>query len=424
MNEKRKICLVTNWYPTEGNPYVGCFFKEQAMALSDHFDFVVIHYSIRDVIDPVYWFQRLRGKIFSVQKVNQEKNTVEYSIHGQLPLSIKIVAVFGKLYRKLRHIQVSEFGAKETALYRRWRNKLLERIFKTGIPETFDVLYCVSSQTESSILQGVSEATGKPYVVAEHGPFPWPDTIIKKSEKEAIEKADVFLAISYDKIRQVLLQDIKPNKFAYVGNMVDEDQFVLSNGSGGQKTFVMVAAHTFYKNYPLFIEIFNRLVQITDVPFRVMVVGYNANKGYSQNAEELERKLMASAFADKVELIEAVGRDQMHTVYGRADAFVMTSIQEGMPVSAMEAGCCGLPIFSTMCGGVEDYVDENMGRIFKIVDSESFAQSLKDYLEGELSFDGNYIRQQVVNRFGKKAFTENMASIFNDVIDNNKNITD
>ena len=40
MNKKKKtICLITNWYPTEENPYQGVFFQEQAQALGDVFDF-------------------------------------------------------------------------------------------------------------------------------------------------------------------------------------------------------------------------------------------------------------------------------------------------------------------------------------------------------------------------------------------------
>ena len=235
-------------------------------------------------------------------------------------------------------------------------------------------------------------------------------------EKVAIENADLFMAISYDKIRQVLMQNIKLKKIAYVGNMVDENQFVLHAGKNETKTFVMVAANSFYKNYDLFIKIFERLVEITDVPFKVMIVGYGANKGYSKNVEELEARICNSKFGHCAELIREVSHDKIQDVYYRADAFVMTSIQEGMPVSALEAGCCGLPIFSTMCGGVEDYVNDEIGRIYKVIDSESFANGLKEYLEGKIDFDSTYIRKYIVERYGKKAFTERMANCFEEVI--------
>ena len=289
-------------------------------------------------------------------------------------------------------------------------------MFKTLFPEDFDVLYCVDAQAESYTLQLISEVTNKPYVVSEHAPFPWPGSTLKDVERNAIINANLFLAISYDKIRQVMLQNITLKKIAYVGNLVNEEHFKPSERMNEVKTFIMVAAHSFYKNYPLFIEIFNKLTEITTCPFRVLIVGYGANKGYSKNAEILENKIKDSKFASSVELIPEVSRDRIQEVYGRADAFVMTSVQEGMPVSALEAGCCGLPIFSTMCGGVEDYVDDKTGRIYKIMDSESFANGLKEYLEGTITFEPEYIRKNIIEKYGTEAFVKNMTKEFMDVI--------
>ena len=48
-NPERKpvICLLTNWYPTEENPYFGLFFRDQAMAMGEKFDFLIVHYTER-----------------------------------------------------------------------------------------------------------------------------------------------------------------------------------------------------------------------------------------------------------------------------------------------------------------------------------------------------------------------------------------
>ena len=133
---------------------------------------------------------------------------------------------------------------------------------------------------------------------------------------------------------------------------------------------------------------------------------------------------MKSKFASCVELIPEVRHEKIHEVYHRADAFVMTSIQEGMPVSALEAGCCGLPIFATMCGGVEDYIDNNIGRIYGIIDSESFAIGLKEYLEEKVVFDKNIVRNCIVEKYGKDVFVNRMKKVFKDVINWHENDAD
>ena len=90
----------------------------------------------------------------------------------------------------------------------------------------------------------------------------------------------------------------------------------------------------------------------------------------------------------------------------------------GQPVSAMEAACCGLPVFSTRCGGIEDYVTDDIGRIYAVTDYEGMANGLNDYLEGKITFDSEYIRSQMVAKFGNEAFRKNFKETFNKVIKN------
>lgn len=421
-NAKKTIGLITNWYPTKDNPYQGVFFKEQAFALEEYFDFVVIHYKEKRNISILgYVLKKLQKKTITVSSINGERNTEEYDVNVILPkitLYIdKLNSICEKIVKKNRLDGVSVYISKS---YQKRKKNILTQVFQKYFSDTIDVLYCVDAQGESNTLQYVSEIIGKPYVISEHAPFLYPGKGLKDIEKNAMEKADLFMAISYDKIRQVLMQNIKLKKIAYVGNMVDENQFMLRAGNNKTKTFVMVAANSFYKNYDLFIKIFERLIEITDVPFKVMIVGYGANKGYSKNVEVLEQRICNSKFGHCAELIPEVNHDKIQEVYYRADAFVMTSIQEGMPVSALEAGCSGLPIFSTMCGGVEDYVTDKIGRIYKIIDSEAFAYGLKEFLEGQIEFDSCYIREYIVKMYGKDAFVKRMKTCFEDVISSAK----
>lgn len=396
---KKTVCLVTDWYPTMKNPYVGCFFKEQAFVVADKFDFVVFRFKEKWSLNP---FKR-----DYIVKCNQEENTVEYD-------AVAYMSIIVLLYDFIYSFLVKRYGERIDGIGRYispYRRNLVKR--KIGrlfsrIKESVNVFYCVDAQNEAFYLQSLSELVNKPYVVGEHAPVPWPGTLITDLNKFAIENADLFLAISNDKIRQLLLQNIKLPKTVYIGNLIDERKLTYHPHSDNHvKTFVIVAAHSFYKNYDMFIQVINRLTEITVKEFRVMIVGYGANKGYSKDEDVLEKKIRESKFADKAELIPEVPHEEIGEIYNRADAFVMTSIQEGQPVSAMEAACCGLPIFSTCCGGVEDYIDEENGRIYGVVDIDDMANGLKDYLEGTITFEPLRIRKKIVDRFGVDAFRKN-----------------
>ena len=414
-NKKKRVCLVTTWYPTKENPYVGLFFKEQAFAVRDYFDFLVVHLYIR--------WKKKPGRSYSVERCNVEDNTVEYNVKVSLPVSVYLADAVSDFKKKKSRKERQEGVGKYVSIHRKKVTyHALKKIFMQKDLRDFDVLYCVDAQKEAQNLKMISEITGKPYVIGEHAPFPWPGQVISDFAKEAIEKANLYLAISHDKIRQMLLQNIKLPRTVLIGNLVDESQFLYRERTEDDhiKTFVIVAAHVFYKNYDLLIAVMDRLTEIAGKPFKIMVVGYAANKGYSKNIEILEEKIRNSKFAHAAELIPSVRHEHMGEIYNRADAFVMTSIQEGMPVSALEAACCGLPLFSTMCGGVEDYVTDKIGRIYKVTDCESFAQGLKEFLEGKTRFDSEYIRNYVVERYGKEAFVENFISAMNGVIEGKK----
>ncbi len=410
---KKTICLVTDWYPTKDNPFRGLFFKEQAFAVKESFDFIIFRY--REHI------RRKPGKKYQISVINEEANTKEYLVDVNVPISVYMADVINNF--KVKHIEkcmVDGIGKFVSKKRKEFTKKAITEIFEKHVCESVDVFYCVDAQNEAFRLQCLAEHFNKPYIVGEHAPVPWPGSLIQDINKYAIEKADLFFAISNDKIRQLLLQNIKLPKTVYLGNLIDETSLTIKKENGEHiPTLIIVAANSFYKNYDLFIKTMSRLMEIANKPFRVMIVGYAANKGYSKNIVEFETKIKATNFAKVTEMIPEVPHSAIGDVLRRADVFVMTSIQEGQPVSAMEAACCGLPIFSTRCGGVEDYVTDKIGRIYSVTDYNGLAEGLNDYLEGKIRFDSVYIRDEIVKRFGNKAFVNNFVKAINEVISNN-----
>ncbi len=402
----KTICLVTNWYPTKDNPIVGCFFKEQIFAMEKSFNFVVFRYQEKRKRNP-FLFRQL-------SIINKERNSIEYSAVAYIPIVVYFWDLLYNYLSKYLHKgrKVEGVGRYNSGLKRRITRRNIIKLFsKTRF--TADAFYCIDGQQEAFYTYCLASKYNKPFIVGEHAPVPWPGTLLCDSNKYAFERANRFLAISNDKIRQLMLLNIKLPQTVYIGNLIDETKFTINRSEKHLiKTFIIVAAHSYYKNYNMFIKVFNRLCEIAQEDFRVLIVGYAANKGYSKNIELFESKIKKSRFVDKTELIPEVPREKMNNIYNMADAFVMTSIQEGQPVSALEASCCGLPVFSTKCGGVEDYIDDENGMIFELTDIEGMARGLKMFIENKIEYDPYIIRRKVVQRFGKKAFCEVFSKAF------------
>lgn len=407
---KKTICLVTNWYPTKDNPIMGSFFKDQVFALEKFFNFIVFRYQER-----IKWYPFFSRQL---SRVNKERNSIEYSAIVYIPAGVYLWdLIYSYLFKRLHKEKTIEgVGHYNSRLKKKITKRNINKLFsKTKIE--VDAFYCIDGQKEAFNTYCLASKYNKPYVVGEHAPVPWPGTVLCDSNKYSFEKANVFFAISNDKIRQLMLLNVKLPPTVYIGNLIDEKKFTINRTENNKKkTFVIVAAHSYYKNYNMFIDVFNRLYEIVKEDFHVLIVGYAANKGYSKNIEKFENEIKKSKFADKTELIPEISHDKMNGIYNSADAFVMTSIQEGQPVSALEAACCGLPIFSTKCGGVEDYVDDENGMLFELTDIEGMARGLKMFIDNKIEYNPYKIRRKVVNRFGEKNFCEVFYNTFNNIM--------
>ena len=413
-SSKKKILATVSWYPTSRNPIAGSFFKEQLTLLSERYDITLLLMNPAATCGLRYLIDRISGKDIYLESLGDQESLHEYECIVKRPLWYAIINNICSRFT-IKRKGIAGLGAIDTKSDRRFWRRHEERILGR-LGDRFDLIYGISAQGTAQYAYGFSKLCGTPYILSEHSPFLIPGSVLSDTLKNAMEQADCFLAISNDKIRQILMQNIKLKRIEYIGNMVDEEKFRYEPVPHDTVTFLIVAAHSFYKNYDLFIKTMDRLTVIARKPFRVIIAGYGANKGYSENVAGFEEQIKSSGFADRVEMIPSVSRDQIAALYNRADAFVMTSVQEGQPVAPLEAACCGLPVFSTRCGGVEDYIDDSMGRIAGILDYEKLADELDSFLEGEIVFDGGHIHDVVSKRFGRKAYAENFFYIADGLI--------
>lgn len=413
-SKKKSILAIVSWYPTKENPWAGSFFKEQLELLSSKYDITLLKIGFFNTLGIKYCLKRITGKDILISKMDMSEVFEERQVDILRPSELALLNNLLSRYN-IRKKGITGVGMVDSYQEKKfWHNHMTRLI--GAFDRNFDLVYGMSAQGTAVYSRLIADELGIPYILSEHSPFLIPGSVMSDSFKEAMEGASSFLAISNDKIRQILMQNIKLPNITYIGNFVNETKFTYNPKIHDEKTFLIVASHSFYKNYDLFIKTMNRLTEISSKPFKVIIAGYGANKGYSQGVDEFVKKIEESKFFNKATLIPSVSREIIADLYNSADAFVMTSIQEGQPVAAIEASCCGLPVFSTRCGGVEDYIDEKMGRIVSILDYEGLANYLNEYLNGEINFDNSYIRNNVVSKFGLEAFVKNFEKVFDEVV--------
>lgn len=411
---KKKVLAIVTWYPSKENPWAGSFFKEQCELLSDKYDITLLKIDYFNTLGIKYSLKRIDGKDITINDIGLSSSFTEKQVVIYRPSELALKNNLLSRYN-IRKKGIAGVGIVDCESEKKFWRKHMTRLTSI-LGEKYDLVYGMSAQGTAIYASLIAKELGVPYILSEHSPFLIPGSSMSDTFKDAMEGASAFLAISNDKVRQILMQNIKLKNITYIGNIIDEEKFTYEPQSHEDKTFLIVASHSFYKNYDLFIKTMNRLTELATKPFKVIVAGFGANKGYSQGVDEFVKKIENSMFYDMAEMIPSVSREDIAALYNRADAFVMTSIQEGQPVSAIEATACGLPVFSTRCGGVEDYLDEKMGRIVPILDYEALANHLNDFLDGKVAYDSEYIRNTVVSMFGREAFCKNIDKIFDEVI--------
>jgi len=84
------------------------------------------------------------------------------------------------------------------------------------------------------------------------------------------------------------------------------------------------------------------------------------------------------AQVSNIRVVAAVARWELPPIYSRADVFVLPSLVEGFPLTALEAMACGLPVIVSEHTFAADVVREGIdGFITPIRDDQAIADRLR-----------------------------------------------
>lgn len=386
--EKKNIVVIPSWYPSEEKPLHGTFFREQSRLFVDRYNVLVL-----------YGERRLYGKKAVLKEMLLRKTRKLELLQGPEAFGF-IVPVYTFLSEEHNFKRLLQ----AYSLY-------FQQLIKEG--KGPDLIHAHSLFDAGLIAFLLGKKFNVPVVLTEHNLFLLHNKPKFKIEmaKEALLNFTKLLTVSNDKSRQILMHglDCEP---VVVGNFVDEDIFYPVKQTKEVFTILIVASFSFIKDFKTFFKAIKVLAESTLKPFVVKVVGTGV-WGNHKLAMEMADSYGVDRFC---EFYPSVSREEMPQVFNEANAFVLTSIAEGLPVSMLEAMSCGIPVFSTACGGVEDVVDEGCGRIVPIRDYFSLGNHLASYINEEIEFYPEVIRNKVINSFGKRVFAKRISDIYDSIL--------
>ena len=114
-------------------------------------------------------------------------------------------------------------------------------------------------------------------------------------------------------------------------------------------------------------------------------------------------------------------KKDLASVYADLDVVALTSLNEGTPVSLIEAMACAKPVIATDVGGVKDIViDGENGFLVKSNDIEGFSDKLIDLLSDKAKRDrfGMCGRESVKTKYSKERLVKDIEVLYEECLGN------
>ncbi|NJO43955.1 MAG: glycosyltransferase family 4 protein [Cyanobacteria bacterium CRU_2_1] len=270
---------------------------------------------------------------------------------------------------------------------------------------------------------------GIPYTVMTHGKEVW--TPLPHLLRVALQQADQIWTVSrYTRDRASRTNLLDPKKIRLLPCAIDGDRFTPGDKSpelvqkydlARSRVLVTVArlwSGDIYKGVDVTIRALPGIAQaIPNVKYLVIGRGDDQPR-LAKLAEEL-------SVADRVVFAGFIPTADLIAHYRLADAYVMPS-QEGFGIVYLEAMACGIPVLSGDADGSADPLqDGELGWRVPHRDPEAVATACIEILKHKEAFekgeagdrrcDGQWLREQAIDRFGKTAFTQKLQSLLEGV---------
>ncbi|MEO5947250.1 MAG: glycosyltransferase [Chitinophagaceae bacterium] len=179
------------------------------------------------------------------------------------------------------------------------------------------------------------------------------------------------------------------------------------------------------KNHTLFLEGLQYVLNNTTRKVKAFIVG----NGETRQALEAKAKELGILFTGEKNtnhphpLIFTSWRGDVDVINAGVDIIALTSLNEGTPVSLIEAQAANNPIVSTSVGGISDVVLEGKsGLLSPLSDNQQFCNNLlelvnNDELRTSLSKQGNaFVKEQ----FSYQRLMKDMSSLYHELLANKK----
>ncbi len=282
----------------------------------------------------------------------------------------------------------------------------------------------------TSLLAGrLAKLYSKPFVLTQHNTFIEYNNIFDNVErlndftvgKQNLQNADKIIAISNATKDYVLRLGAKPSKVKVIYNGVDLARFRLIPGKREEMRkklgipqdaiLVLTVRRLVYKNgIDTLIDSAN--IAIKKNP-RIMFLAV----GKGPDSDNVKLKIQELGLETNFRLAGFVSDEDLPFYYNAADMFVLPSKSgEGLPLVALEAMACAIPVVATDVGGIREVLMEDYGKLVPPSQPQLLAKAILGFAALDFSSRKKELRALMEEKFSWDANVESLVDIYEELI--------
>jgi teichuronic acid biosynthesis glycosyltransferase TuaC len=318
--------------------------------------------------------------------------------------------------------------------------------FRLGIPYPIPNVTCYKTFLEAVKSNDLIHAHGHPYlssffaaklakryskplVLTQHNTFIqydslW-DTVERVNDivigKEVLKEADKIIVVSNATRNYVLSLGADPERIEVLYNGVDSDRFRPLTGTKDEirrrlgisesAIVVLTVRRLVYKN-GIDTLMKSAEIAIKKNPRLVFLI-----LGAGPDFEEVKARIEQLGIGNNFRLTGFVSDEDLPFYYNASDFFVLPSKSgEGLPLVALEAMACGLPVIATNVGGISEIVTKDYGRVVPPDAPDSLAEAVLEFSHEEPSALKKDLRAVIEQKYSWDTNVKRLAEIYEELI--------
>lgn len=371
---RKRILILTSWYPGTHSDFSGIFIREQALALHEKYDLKVLAIKVD--------YSTFRP-FFSYTKTTNNASGFEETILS-VDKSFPVYNQFNFLMTSVQHL---------TKEYKQWQP---------------DLIHCHVSYPAGVVGVIVAKKLNIPCVVTEHtggftGLFRSP--LHKILILWALRKAHLVTTVSAD-AQRIMGQYIN-KKIQVLPNILNASRFKIGKShTGATHLGFLGGLDTDIKGLDILLEAL-KSINTKNVMVHIGGQGQLLN-AYKKMAEEFGLNKIIKFYG-------VIHPNNVPAFMNKLDIFVLPSRKESFGVVLLEAMACGLPVIATKCGGPEDIITPETGLLVENKSVLALQHGIELLIRDRDKYNSVQIRKHVIQKFGKEAFLKRIENLYESI---------